>query len=42
MHDDVTRPEGIMGVLGTLKSKMATSGASSWGNSKIIVSFGVS
>ena len=39
MHDDVTRPEGSMGVAVTLKSKMAASSASSWGNGKIIVSF---
>ena len=33
MHDDVTRLEGSMGVVVTLKSKMAASYASSGGNS---------
>ena len=42
MHDDVTRPEGSMGVVVTLKFKMAASSASSGGNSKIIVSFDLS
>ena len=42
VHDDVTRPEGSMGVVVTLKSKMATSSASSEGNSEIIVSFDLS
>ena len=42
MHDDVTRPEGSMGVVVTLKSKMAASSANSGGNSKIIVSFDLS
>ena len=42
VHDDVTRPEGSIGVIGTLKSKMATSGASSGKNSKIIVLFDLS
>ena len=37
MHDDVRRPEGSMGVVVTLKSKlkMAASSAISGGNSKI-------
>ena len=39
MHDDVIRPEGSMGVVVTLKSKMAASSASSGGNIKITVSF---
>ena len=34
MHDDVTRPEDSVGVVVTLKSKMAASSASSGGNSK--------
>ena len=43
MHDDVTRPEGSMGVVVTLKSKMATSSASSEGNSiKVMFSFDLS
>ena len=42
MHDDDTGPEGSMGVLVTLKSKMAASSASSGGNSKVIVSFDLS
>ena len=43
MQDDVTRPEGSMGVVVTLKFKMAASiPASSCGNSKIIVSFDLS
>ena len=42
MHDDVTRHEGSMGVVVTLKSKMAASSASSGGNSKTIVSFDLS
>ena len=40
--DDVTRPKGSMGVVVTLKSKIAASSASSGGNSKIIVSFDLS
>ena len=39
MHDDVTRPEGNLGVEVTLKSKMAAISASSGGNSKMIVLF---
>ena len=42
MYDDVTSPEGSMGVVVTLKSKMAVSSASNEGNSKIIVSFDLS
>ena len=34
MHDDVTRPNGSMVVVVTLKSKMATGSASSEGNGK--------
>ena len=39
MHDDVTRPEGSMGVVVTLKSKMAARSASTCSrrNSKILV-----
>ena len=42
MHYDVTRPEGRMGVVVTLKSKMAANSASSGGKSKLIVSFDLS
>ena len=42
MHYDVTRPKGSMGVVVTLKSKMAASSASSGGKGKIIVSFDLS
>ena len=42
MHDEVTRPEGSMGAVVTLKSKMVASSASSGGNSKIIASFDLS
>ena len=42
MHDDVTWSENSMGVVVTLKSKMAVSRASSGGNSKIVVSFDLS
>ena len=38
MHDDVSRPEGSMGVVVMLKSKLVASSASGGGNSKIIVS----
>ena len=38
IHEDITCPEGSMGVVAMLKSKMAASSASSGGNSKIIVS----
>ena len=42
MHDDVTRPVGSIGVVVTLKSKMATCSASSGENSKIIALFNLS
>ena len=42
IHDDVTRPEGSMGDIVPLKSKMVASSASSGENSKIIVSFDLS
>ena len=37
MHDDVTRPEGSMGVAVTLKSRIKSRSASSGGNSKVVV-----
>ena len=42
MHNDITRPEGSISVVVTLKSKMVASSASSGENSKIIVSFDLS
>ena len=42
MHDDVTCPEGIMGVVIRLKSKMAASSASSGENSRMMDSFDLS
>jgi len=42
MRDVVARPKGSMGVVVTLKSKMAASSASSGRNSKMIVSFDLS
>ena len=41
MRDDLTCPEGSIGVVVTLKSKMANS-ASSGGNRKIVVPFDLS